>query len=108
MTVTPVNANLAYADALKRAAGAKTDGVQVGASGAAAGPDFADLVRDVVEAGLDSAKSAESTAMLAAAKQAEIVDIVTAVANAELTLSTVVAVRDKVVQAYQDILRMPI
>ena len=105
MTVTPVNANMAYADALKRAAGAKTDGVQ---AGAAAGPDFADLVRDVVEAGLDSAKGAESTAMLAAAKQAEIVDIVTAVANAELTLSTVVAVRDKVVQAYQDILRMPI
>jgi len=30
------------------------------------------------------------------------------VANAELTLQTVIAVRDKVIQAYQDILRMPI
>jgi flagellar hook-basal body complex protein FliE len=34
--------------------------------------------------------------------------VVTAVTNAELTLETVVAVRDRVVQAYQDILRMPI
>jgi len=33
---------------------------------------------------------------------------VTAVANAEHTLETVIAVRDKVLTAYQEILRMPI
>jgi flagellar hook-basal body complex protein FliE len=33
---------------------------------------------------------------------------VTAVNNAELALQTIVTVRDKVIQAYQDVLRMPI
>ncbi len=35
-------------------------------------------------------------------------DVVQAVSNAELTLQTVVAVRDRVVNAYQEIMRMPI
>ena len=36
------------------------------------------------------------------------IDVVTAVANAELTLETVVAIRDQVIQAYQEVIRMPI
>ena len=31
-----------------------------------------------------------------------------AVTNAEITLQTVVSIRDRVIQAYQEILRMPI
>ena len=34
--------------------------------------------------------------------------LVTAVANAELTLNTVVAVRDRVINAYNDIIKMSI
>ena len=40
--------------------------------------------------------------------QADIVDVVNAVNSAELTLDTVVAVRDKVIAAYQTIMQMPI
>ena len=40
--------------------------------------------------------------------EANVSDVVTAVAEAEVTLQTVVAVRDKVVEAYKEILRMPI
>ena len=40
--------------------------------------------------------------------QAELVDVITAVNAAEMTLETVMAVRDQVIQAYQDIVRMPI
>ena len=39
---------------------------------------------------------------------AELVDIVTAVTNAEITLDTVVTLRDRVIQAYQEIIRMPV
>jgi flagellar hook-basal body complex protein FliE len=35
-------------------------------------------------------------------------EVVTAVARAELALQSTVAIRDRVVQAYQDIMRMPI
>ncbi|NBX04163.1 MAG: flagellar hook-basal body complex protein FliE, partial [Alphaproteobacteria bacterium] len=38
----------------------------------------------------------------------DLTDLVTAVSSAELTLNTVVAVRDKVINAYQEIIRMPI
>ena len=39
---------------------------------------------------------------------AELIDVATAVSAAEITLETMVAVRDEVVRAYQEILRMPI
>ena len=44
----------------------------------------------------------------AAAGKADIVDVVSSVTNAEVTLQAVVAVRDKVIEAYQDIMKMPI
>ena len=44
----------------------------------------------------------------AAAGKANIDQVVIAVAEAESTLNTVVAVRDKVLDAYREILRMPI
>ena len=44
----------------------------------------------------------------AAAGKANIDQVVVAVAEAETTLNTVVAVRDKVLEAYREILRMPI
>ena len=40
--------------------------------------------------------------------QVDIRDVVMAVNNAEVTLQTAVAVRDKVIAAYQEIMRMPI
>ena len=40
--------------------------------------------------------------------RADVVDVVTAVAETEVLLETVVTVRDRVIQAYQEILRMPI
>ncbi len=46
--------------------------------------------------------------MAAAAGKSDIVDVVTAISAAESSLETVVAVRDQVIQAYQEILRMPI
>ena len=48
------------------------------------------------------------SAVAAVEGKANVAEVVTAVANAELALQTVVAVRDQVVQAYQEILRMPI
>ena len=39
---------------------------------------------------------------------ADVVDVVTAVAESEAALNTLVAVRDRVIQAYEEIMRMPI
>ena len=50
----------------------------------------------------------ETQATQAVAGQANLQDVVEAVNAAELTLQTVVAVRDRMISAYQDIIRMPI
>ena len=50
----------------------------------------------------------ETAAAQGAAGKGDIVQVVNAVTAAELTLETVVAVRDRVISAYQDIMRMPI
>jgi flagellar hook-basal body complex protein FliE len=44
----------------------------------------------------------------AAMGKGDLVDVVTAVAAAEATMETVIAVRDEVIKAYQEIMRMPI
>ena len=44
----------------------------------------------------------------AAAGKANIVDVVTAVSETEVAIDAVVAVRDKVIAAYEEIMRMPI
>jgi flagellar hook-basal body complex protein FliE len=53
-------------------------------------------------------KAGEQIATQQVAGKADIVDVVNAVNSAELTLDTVVAVRDKVIAAYQNIMQMPI
>lgn len=43
-----------------------------------------------------------------AAGKADITDVVTAVAETEVAVETLVSVRDKVISAYEEIFRMPI
>lgn len=103
MPVSAINAATAYAKAAKSGAG---EGLAARPSAGAG--DFAALVKDALGSAATGGKTAETTAAQALTGQAEMNEVVLAVANAEMALQTVVAVRDKVVQAYQDILRMPI
>lgn len=71
-------------------------------------PEFS----EALGAAMDKARGAEyigeSMSAKAIAGKAELHELVTAVTNAELTLQTVVAIRDRVITAYQDISKMPI
>jgi flagellar hook-basal body complex protein FliE len=58
----------------------------------------------VVQAG----HQADAQAAQAVSGSGSLTDVVAAVSQAELALQTTVAVRDRVVQAYQEIMRMPI
>lgn len=53
-------------------------------------------------------RNAENVATKSLVKQADLTDVVTAITNAEVTLRTVVEVRDRFLSAYQEILKMPI
>ena len=69
---------------------------------------FVNMVTDSLQGAVETGRQAEELTLKQIAGEADLKDVVTAVANAEHTLETVVAVRDKVLTAYQEILKMPI
>lgn len=69
---------------------------------------FADLVGNAIKEATEIQRKASSIEMQAMVGKVDLADLVTAVSSAELTLNTVVAVRDRVINAYQDIMRMAI
>ncbi|NMM46299.1 flagellar hook-basal body protein FliE [Rhodospirillaceae bacterium KN72] len=75
---------------------------------ASSGSSFVDLVRGAAKDAIDANHRAEDLSAKAMAGQATVTEVVTALAEAESTLNTVVTVRDRVISAYQEILRMPI
>jgi flagellar hook-basal body complex protein FliE len=98
-------------NAYKEAANAvRANKTTAAAGGAAEDVDgsFAALVSDSLKGAVASGREAETLSMKQIAGEADLKDVVVAVANAEQTLQTVVAVRDKVLSAYQEILKMPI
>ena len=103
MSDLAINAAKAYmstAQALSGAGGSPAGGLE--------GPGFGQLLNSAVGSISQAGASAESAITNAAMGRGDLVDVVTAVAAAEATMETVVAVRDEVIKAYQDIMRMPI
>jgi flagellar hook-basal body complex protein FliE len=80
----------------------------LGSNKASGGGDFADVLRNATQDAIGAVREGERQSLAAAAGTADLTDVVTAVGRAELTLQTVVSLRDRVIQAYQDVLRMPI
>ena len=99
------NALAAYGNAAKAVTGLDQG---AGDASAAAGESFGDLLKKAASDSVKTGAESEKQSMLATAGKANVTDVVTAVSAAEVTLQAVTAVRDKVVSAYQEILRMPI
>jgi flagellar hook-basal body complex protein FliE len=72
------------------------------------GDQFADLVKGALEEARRIGERSEQLSIEGIRDNADLSQVITAVAEAETTLQTVVSVRDKVVEAYKEILRMPI
>ncbi|MBI1273116.1 MAG: flagellar hook-basal body complex protein FliE [Alphaproteobacteria bacterium] len=67
---------------------------------------FGELLEKLSNETIDSLKQAEQTTAAGAVGKANLTDVVMAVNKAEMTLQTVVSIRDRVVSAYQEIIRM--
>lgn len=74
----------------------------------AGGAEFSQLVQNVMSDMTQATRAAETQMVQTVQGQSSMIDVVTAVASAEASLETVIAVRDQVIQAYQEIMRMPI
>lgn len=71
-------------------------------------PSFSDFLRENVQETISTLKGSEQLSAKAITGTANVTDVVQAVTSAELSFQTVVAVRDRIISAYQDIMRMPI
>jgi flagellar hook-basal body complex protein FliE len=72
------------------------------------GGSFADLLKQAGGDAMGALKQGEAQSLQAVTGKADVTAVTAAVNNAELALQAVVAVRDKVIAAYQDISKMPI
>jgi flagellar hook-basal body complex protein FliE len=77
-------------------------------AGAVSGGGFGSLIETMVTDAAGSMRAAEAASAKQVAGKGDLVDVVTAIGAAEMALDTVVAVRDRVVNAYSDIMRMQI
>ena len=75
---------------------------------AAQASGFGGLFQRALQQGVEIGRSAEAASTSAMLGQGGVTEAVLAISKAELTLQTAVAVRDRVVSAYQDVMRMPI
>jgi flagellar hook-basal body complex protein FliE len=103
---TPIAAANAYA-ALARM-GEQTANVGRTAAVPDSSPNFSGVLKDVINAVSEAAQKSDTQAQSVATGRANMVDVVTAVAETETAVQTLVSVRDKVISAYEDILKMPI
>jgi flagellar hook-basal body complex protein FliE len=103
---TPIAAANAYAK-LARLAEQGT-GLSKTIGDAPPGPSFETLVKDVVGSVVAAGHKSDAAVGAMAAGKADMIDLVTAVSESETAITTLVSVRDRMIQAYQQILQMPI
>ena len=80
----------------------------LGKSGGENTPDFGQLVADSMQSVADAGKKSDALSADLVNGKANIVDVVTAVSQTELAMNSLVSVRDRVISAYEEIMRMPI
>ncbi len=103
--IAPMIAAKAYAAAqsqLTSAAGGLAGGAET------AGPSFADVLKNAVTDTVKSSHQAEQQMQAQMTGKTDLVNVVTAISSAQASLETVMAVRDQVIAAYQQIMQMPI
>ena len=98
----------ALAAAKAYAATQSTGGIPGTDAGAVNGASFQDLLKNVMGDAVQSSKAAEAQMASHVQGKGQLIDVVTAISSAEASLETVMAVRDQVISAYQEIMRMPI
>ncbi len=70
--------------------------------------DFGQMVQDAIETVVENGRETDDKAAGMIEGKTSVVDVVTAVSETEVAFETMVTVRDRVISAYEEIMRMPI
>ena len=108
VTFVSANANAAYQAAQRISSTAPSEGGGAEAGQAAGTKTFQTALADALKDSVATMRVGEAAASQGGAGKGDVVQMINAVTAAELTLETVVAIRDRVISAYQDIMKMPI
>jgi flagellar hook-basal body complex protein FliE len=101
--VAPLIAAKAYA-AAQGIAGAEL----AGAAAPPAGPDFSQVLSQAMNQVMTDSRAAESQIAAQVQGKASLIDVVTALSSAQTSLNAMVAVRNQMIQSYQQIMNMAI
>ena len=92
----------------------QADGGAIGGKGLGAaavdlkGDTFSDVLTDFLGDAVSSIKKSEDMAAKGAMGKADLQEVILAVSNAEVMMQTVTTIRDKVIGAYQEVIRTSI
>ncbi|WP_428493247.1 flagellar hook-basal body complex protein FliE [Rhodopila sp.] len=75
---------------------------------AAGSASFGSVMTQALDQAVQTGHVADDQAMKAISGGGNLTEVVAALSHAEMTLQTATAIRDRMVQAYQDIMKMPI
>ena len=78
------------------------------AGGEADGQSFGAMLKDALGGVMEAGHKSDTQTRAMAAGKANLVDVVTAVSETEVAIDALVSIRDKVIQSYEDIMKMPI
>ena len=79
-----------------------------GGGSAAGSASFGSVMTQALDQAVQTGHVADDQAMKAISGGGNLTEVVAALSHAEMTLQTATAIRDRMVQAYQDIMKMPI
>ena len=105
---SPTVAANAYANLARILDSGGAGGADKGAGAGGGGPSFGSILKDAIGSVLDAGKKSDAQTVAMASGKANVMDVVTAVAETDVAVSTLVSVRDRVIQSYEDIMKMPI
>jgi flagellar hook-basal body complex protein FliE len=72
------------------------------------GQSFGAMLKDAIGSVMESGRKSDAQTLAMASGKSNVMDVVTAVAETDVAVSTLVSVRDRVIQSYEDIMKMPI
>ncbi|MGV8833050.1 MAG: flagellar hook-basal body complex protein FliE [Devosia sp.] len=106
---TPFNAAAAaYGNASRLINQAAKPAADLTAATSGGGQNFADMLASQVQGVVETGKTSDKMAMDMVNGKANVVDMVTALSESQMAIESMVTIRDRVISAYEEIMRMPI
>ncbi len=105
---SPIAAAGAYAKMARLSADPSSAMAGIAGGQGKAETSFTSVLKEALSAVHETGRKSDAQSQALVNGKSNMVDVVTAVAETEVAIDAVVAVRDKVIAAYEEIMRMPI